>query len=680
VSLRPPLSPRTWIPRLRAYLNGEALFPILVLFALNAVDEFDSRTFDVLGPEIAEDFGVGVGAFGSIAVLVLLLVPLVAVPVSYLADRWRRMPLAIGGAAAWGAFSLATGLAPILPLLILSRVGSGFGKVVNQPVHGALISEFYSPRTRAKAFGIHSLANIGGAAVAAVLGGVIAQVFGWRTAFFVLTIPTVAAILIALRLREPPRGRFEVTETPAAPPLRQTIRRLWAIRSLRYQWIGLAYTTGSTLGIGVLVPFFLEEDFGVEPGLRGVLIGVGTAISAVAVLIGTAVAQNRINERPSEGLRLLCFSGIAAGVALFGMAVAPSLALIVLFLWIIMAIFAFVAPGLLSITAIVSPPEIRSSAFALGGFIALAGSGFSLIGFAIGDQVSMRLAIGIMAPVFLRGVGYFFKAAGYLDDDVERLDPAHAQKAGGESGPVLLETKGLMVSFDGVRVLFGVDLEIRRGEVVALLGTNGAGKSTTLNAISGIVEPEAGNVWFEGEAIVGESPEQTVKRGIVQVPGGRGVFPGLTVEENLRMGAFLIRRDRALVQRRLDEVFGLFPRLAERRGQRAGSLSGGERQMLTLAQSFLLRPTLLLIDELSLGLAPTVVEELLGAVRTMNQEGTTIVIVEQSVNIALNLADRAYFMEKGEVRFSGPTAELLQRQDLLRSVFLEGAGRSVART
>ena len=679
MTVRAALSPRSWVKRLRAYLAGEALFPILVLFALNAVDEFDTRTFDVLGPEIADDFGVGVGAFGSIAVLVLLLVPLIAVPVSYLADRWRRMPLAIGGAAAWGAFSLATGLAPILPLLILFRVGSGFGKVVNQPVHGALISEFYSPNTRAKAFGIHSLANIGGAAVAAVLGGVIAQVFGWRTAFFVLVIPTVAAILIATRLREPPRGRFERTETPAAPPLRQTIRRLWAIRSLRYQWIGLAYTTGSTLGIGVLVPFFLEEDFGVEPGLRGVLIGVGTAFSAVAVIIGTMVAQKRINERPSEGLRLLCWSGVAAGVALFGMAIAPPLALIVLFLWIITSIFAFVTPGLLSITAIVSPPEIRSSAFALGGLIALAGSGFSLIGFAIGDQVSIRLAIGIMAPIFLRGVVYFFKASTYLDDDVERLDPAHVDKARGDSGDVLLETKGLQVSYNGVRVLFGVDIEIRRGEVVALLGTNGAGKSTTLNAISGIVEPESGNVWFEGEAIVGESPEQTVRRGIVQVPGGRGVFPGLTVEENLRMGAFLIRRDRALLQQRLDDVFRLFPRLAERRTQRAGSLSGGERQMLTLGQSFLLRPTLLLIDELSLGLAPTVVEELLVAVRRMNEEGTTIVIVEQSVNIALNLADRAYFMEKGEVRFSGPTAELLQRQDLLRSVFLEGAGASADR-
>jgi branched-chain amino acid transport system ATP-binding protein len=153
------------------------------------------------------------------------------------------------------------------------------------------------------------------------------------------------------------------------------------------------------------------------------------------------------------------------------------------------------------------------------------------------------------------------------------------------------------------------------------------------------------------------------------------VFPGLSVEENLKMGCFMIRRDSSLVSSRMNEVIDLFPILGKRMGTRAGLLSGGERQMLTLAQSFVLRPKLLLIDELSLGLAPTLVRSLLDAVRRMNESGITIVVVEQSVNIALTLADRAYFMEKGEVRFSGATDELLRRRDLLRSVFLEGAGQ-----
>jgi branched-chain amino acid transport system ATP-binding protein len=666
---------RALLTRLSLYMNNEGLFPIVVLFLLNTVDEFDSRTFEVLGPEIADHFNVNKSTFGSIVLLSILLVPLVSVPVSYLGDRWKRMPLAIAGAAAWGAFSLGSGLAPTLAVLMVMRVGSGFGKVVNEPVHGALIADFYSPKTRAKAFGIHSLANPAGAAVGALLGGIVAEAFGFRWAFIVLAIPTVIALIVATRLREPERGRYEVVETPTAPPLRETARRLWAVRSLRYQWIGLAFTNGAVLGVGILIPFYLYEEFGLRPAGRGALLSIGTVLSVFGVLVGTTVAQRKLNDRPRDGLRLLCWSAIGAAVCLLGMAVAPNLALAAIFLWTILVVFAFVTPGLRAITALVAPPEMRSSAFALGGLISLAGTPFALIGFVVGDKAGVRWALAVVAPIFLRGVLYFFKAADYLDDDVERLDPTHVTKARRTKGSVLLETKGLTVSYDGVQVLFGVDLEIDEGEMVALLGTNGAGKSTTLNAISGIVEPDGGNVWFEGEAVTGEAPERTAARGIIQVPGGRGVFPGLTVEENLKMGCFMIRRDTSLVGERMSEMLDLFPRLGERMGQRAGSLSGGERQMLTLAQSFVLRPKLLLIDELSLGLAPALVRELLDAVRKMNAAGITVIVVEQSVNIALTLADRAYFMEKGEVRFSGATSELLERRDLLRSVFLEGAGR-----
>ena len=670
---------RRWpgLPALVRYLGGEAALPILVLFALNAVDEFDSRTFELLGPEIADHFHVGVGTFGAITLLVLLLAPLVAVPVSYLADRWKRMPLAVGGAAAWGVFSLFTGLAPTLVFLIACRVGSGFGKVVNQPVHGALIADFYSPEARAKAFGVHGLANYAGQLVASILAGVIGELFGWRAAFFVLAVPTLVIVVLANRLKEPERGRFEVVEQVETPPFREAARQLWNRRSLRYQWLGLAWAGGALLGLGVLVPFYLRDEFGVAPGLRGVIVGLGSLFAAIALVAGTAQTQRRINVRASQGLLLVCWTGVVTTVLLVVAAGAPWLWAAVPLIWGVTAGVAYLTPALYAITAIVAPPEMRSTAFALGGLMLLAGSVFALTGFAIGDSAGMRWAIAVMAPVFLRGVMHFFHAARYVDDDVDRLNPERTARAvagvNGSAG-VLLETTGLTVSYDGVRVLFGVDLEVRKGEILALLGTNGAGKSTTLNAISGIVEPDGGNVFFEGEAITGEPPERTVERGIVQVPGGRGIFPGLSVEENLRMGGFLLRNRRDELDARMQEVLRLFPRLAERRRQRAGSLSGGERQMLTLAQSFLLRPRLLLIDELSLGLAPAVVQDLLESVRRMNDAGVTIVIVEQSVNVALTLAERAYFMEKGEVRFEGPTAELLARRDLLRSVFLEGAG------
>jgi branched-chain amino acid transport system ATP-binding protein len=674
-------NPVRWPSRLSSYLGGEALLPIAALCGLTWADQVDTQTFGVLGPEIARHFHVGVGIFGTINIIVVLLVPFVSVPISYLGDRWKRMPLAVGGAVVWSIFSVLTGLAPSLGLLVAARVGSSFGEVVNTPIHGALIADFYSPGARVKAFGIHNLGSTAGAALGAVAAGAIGQALGWRAPFFVLVVPTVLVLLIAARLPEPARNRFEVVEAPVSPPLRETARRLWAIRSLRFQYIGTAWTSGSVLGLGTLVPFFLKNEFGVKPAARGVISGVGTALSIFAILAGTAAIQSRLDRRPSEGLRLLCWSGVVAAAALALLAVAPTLVLVVLLIWIIVCVFAFVTPGLRAIVAVVAPPEIRSSAFALGGLVALAGSAFAIIGFYIGDRFGMRWAVGIEAPVFFRGVLYFFQAARYLDDDVMRLDPVHVEKArsGSDRRPVLLEVSNLTVAYSGVQVLFGVNLEVAEGEIVALLGTNGAGKSTTLNAISGLVEPNGGNVFFAGEAITGEPPERTVPRGIVQVPGGRGVFPGLSVEENLKMGGFQGRRDRAAVARRLEEVFELFPRLAERRKQKAGSLSGGERQMLTLGQSLLLDPRLLLIDELSLGLSPVVVQELLAAVRRLNSRGIAIVLVEQSVNIALTLADRAYFMEKGEVRFSGPTRDLLGRTDILRSVFLEGARSGLPR-
>jgi branched-chain amino acid transport system ATP-binding protein len=180
-------------------------------------------------------------------------------------------------------------------------------------------------------------------------------------------------------------------------------------------------------------------------------------------------------------------------------------------------------------------------------------------------------------------------------------------------------------------------------------------------------------VVFDGRDMTYAPPQEVAARGVVQVPGGKGVFPGLTVAENLRIAGWLFQKEPAYLARATEEVLDFFPVLRQRWDQPAGNLSGGEQQMLTLSQAFIARPRLLMIDELSLGLAPLIVEQLLGIVRAIQQRGTTIILVEQSVNVALTVAETACFMEKGEIRFRGPTAELLQRPDVLRSVFLEGA-------
>ncbi len=235
----------------------------------------------------------------------------------------------------------------------------------------------------------------------------------------------------------------------------------------------------------------------------------------------------------------------------------------------------------------------------------------------------------------------------------------------------LLDVAGLQVAYGRSLVLDDLSFRVDRGEIVALLGTNGAGKSTLLKAISGILPVRAGTVTFDGTPITGGRPNRIVTAGLVQMPGGRATFPGLTVAENLRIGGITVRRaDR---DARVADVLEQFPVLAERREQLAGTMSGGQQQILALARALMSRPKLLMIDELSLGLAPTIVHQLLGTIARLRDEGTSLVIVEQQVDLALDLADRAYFLERGQVRFEGPAADLRGRTDLLRAVFLAGS-------
>ncbi|HYZ93420.1 MAG TPA: ATP-binding cassette domain-containing protein [Actinomycetota bacterium] len=267
----------------------------------------------------------------------------------------------------------------------------------------------------------------------------------------------------------------------------------------------------------------------------------------------------------------------------------------------------------------------------------------------------------------------------YLGTPAERRQVRRARgKGDGKSkAETVLEISGLDVHYDKVQVLYGVDFEVKKGERVALLGTNGAGKSTVLKTASGIVAPTAGRIHWKGDDITDVPAEDRVRMGIAQVPGGRGLFPTLTVGENLRMGGYIYSSD-AEVEEQAERVMTYFPWIDDRQSQLAGTLSGGEQQQLATARALMLRPELLMIDELSLGLAPVIIERLMESLMKLHSDqGLTIVIVEQQASFALGYTDRAYFLEKGEVRFEGPSANLLGRTDLLRSVFLAGAAQSV---
>ena len=234
----------------------------------------------------------------------------------------------------------------------------------------------------------------------------------------------------------------------------------------------------------------------------------------------------------------------------------------------------------------------------------------------------------------------------------------------------MLTIDNLNVFYGAIHALKGISLEVKEGEIVTLIGANGAGKSTTLRTISGLLKPKEGSIKFEGKDIGGMAAQNVVKLGISQVPEGRRIFVNMTVMENLELGAF-IRSDKAGIAQDLDMVFGRFPRLAERRSQLAGTLSGGEQQMLAMGRALMSRPRMMLLDEPSMGLAPLLIREIFNIIVDINSTGTTVLLVEQNANMALSIAHRAYVMETGRITLSGDAKELAASEDV-RKAYLGG--------
>jgi ABC-type branched-subunit amino acid transport system ATPase component len=347
---------------------------------------------------------------------------------------------------------------------------------------------------------------------------------------------------------------------------------------------------------------------------------------------------------------------------------------------LITAAFAMVGPVLQAVV----PYRLRGMGtamatmyiFFIGGFL-----GGIIAGF-LTDAIGIRGTVIVLGiPTSIIGGLLIMNGARFIRNDlslvVEELleeQEEHRKRAvEGEDTPVL-QVVNIDFSYGSVQVLFDVNIEVMRGECVALLGTNGAGKSTILRVISGLEVPERGVVRLNGQTVTYVAPEQRVRMGIVQLPGGKGVFPSLTVQQNLAVSARLNHKDHATVEAAVDRVLELFPELAQRIRQPARSLSGGQQQMLALARVLIHEPEILLIDELSLGLAPVVVQRMLEVVDRLKAGGQTMIIVEQSLNVAMAIADRAIFLEKGEVKFEGATRELVERDDLARAVFFGTEG------
>jgi ABC-type branched-subunit amino acid transport system ATPase component len=526
----------------------------------------------------------------------------------------------------------------------------------------------------------------------------------WRGVFLVSGVVALLAAVVSLRLRDPGYGRYDTAKVRAVVRAAsgveggvdaddvqlgffENVQRLFLIPTVRRLLAVYAVLGVLLIPLYTYLFFFLEQRWGMSPAQRGLFLALMAGFGIVGVALfarrGEALFHEDLAKLAGAGSWVLGLGIVALTTALF----VPVFPLMVLSFGAAFAMFAIVTPLLSTLLFSIIPARMRPHAAALTG-IFLAGVG-GLLGLLLLGGIDRRfgttgaivsIAIpGLLAALVLRTAG------GTIDDDFDRMvdelveeEEVHGFLASGRHLP-LLACRDINFSYGSVQVLFDVRFTVDDGEMVALLGTNGAGKSTLLRAISGLGLPASGTIRLRGTDITYLDTARRLKLGISQIPGGRAVFGPLSVAENLRLFGYSIGRDTRALERVIDESFEAFPKLAARRNQPASTLSGGEQQMLGLCQAFILRPRLLLIDELSLGLAPKVVSELLDMLRRINTAGAAVVLVEQSVNVALSVVDHVYFMEKGAIRFDGRADQLLDQRDLLRSVFLEGAAKGLAR-
>ena len=670
--------------------GGDPIGPLGILFAIYFIDEFDTAAFGTLVPEIKRAFDLTTSEFGTIVIMNLSIVLLLAVPVSHYGDKLPRRMLVFFGCIISGIFTGLIGVVTTVGVLFLVRIGNGIGALMNDPIHRSLLADYYKPDVRPLVYARHSNAQRWGAIIGPPVAGLVAWLWDWRAAFVVLIVPILATAFISLRLRDPIRGGTDnldaalVAEDEKPVPLGRAARMLWSVKTLRRQYMAWMFIGPALIPLGFLVPDLFEKEFGVDTLGRG-LIG---AAGAIAGLLGVNWGGRQVSKWAAQGMgRPLEWAGwslVAVAPPLLLFCVAPNTAVAVVALLIAYFVGGIFTPGFFFTQSLVSPARVRTLSFGFGSVFLVGGVWLlwlnPVLGLAgLNDDQGARVAIAVLVPYWVIG-GLVLRSAGrFVGADVKRsmdslVTTADLRKARLNAAErSILVCKGVDVSYGPVQVLFNVDFEVQEGEIVALLGTNGAGKSTLLRAISGLVAPGGGAIFFDGEDVTGLEPEESFQYGLVQVPGGRGIFPGLTVKENFDVAVWAGRRPKAEAQAAVEEVLEIFPSLRKRWDQKAAVLSGGEAQMLTLGQALIAKPKLLMIDELSLGLAPVIVEELLKIVRRINADGTAVILVEQSVNVALTVAERACFMEKGEIRYSGPTSELLDRPDILRSVFLTGA-------
>jgi ABC-type branched-subunit amino acid transport system ATPase component/MFS family permease len=694
--------PRSLREVMRIYHVG--LYPLAALGILSIVDTFQSFAFRVLAPEISATLGVSKGAIAGVLALSTFASALGPLPVVALTThRARRALIIIVTGIAWSLIAITTGFVTALIGLALVLVLDGLTTASVSALHAPVLLDSYPPEGRVRVLSHYVSFNNAGNVAAPLLVALLTTTlaFTWRGTFVALGVISLLAALTTVALRDPGYGRWDTEQIRATVREKETgekiqvealdeadvtlgffeiVRRLMLIPTVRRLFaVEIAFGVFS-LPFQTFLAFFLDERWNLGTGARGLFTAFLGVVSIVALSLFGSRGEKMFRENPE---RVVNGAAIQIGLAVVLICVAglvPNFALVVLCFGIAFGLLSILAPAFAITVLSVIPSSMRPHAAALLGIgLSVGGlAGALLLGSVdsqygiVGTMVSLVVP-GIIGSLILRSTAKLvpIDLDRMIDETLEDEEIQQITSSGGKLP--MLACRNIDFAYGHVQVLFDVNFTVDEGEMVALLGTNGAGKSTLLKVVSGIGLPLGGSVRFKGADITYLDAERRLKLGITQIPGGRAVFGPMDVVENLRVFGHTLGSDRKAIDEAISRSLEAFPRLAERKSQKASTLSGGEQQMLGLAKALMLRPRLLLVDELSLGLAPVIVAQLLDMVRTINAEGTAVVLVEQSVNIALNLVEHAYFMEKGEIRFDGSSRELLKRSDLVRAVFLEGA-------
>jgi ABC-type branched-subunit amino acid transport system ATPase component/predicted MFS family arabinose efflux permease len=677
-------------------LGGAGMFVVLGL--LVSLDQLTLNAVQTFVPELRHTYHISSGTVVFISIASSLFYALGALPMGWLADRMNRLPIVAIATLFASLFTFLSGLAGSAFIFFWCVCLTGVAKANNLAVHQPLLADNYPIGIRAR---LSAVMNIGQQVIgnlAPVVVGAIAVwaggTEGWRWAFFVLGIPGLFLAVAVLFLHEPPRGQYEQQdvlgeviedENPMHPSMEAAFARLKKVATIRTSIAAFAALGFGVFALGSLQSLYLNDTLHVTDVLhRGFVLSLSGWV-AVPFLYPVGRYFDRTYRRnPAKALVLVGLLILPS--ALFTPLQVSTHSVPLFVIWgipqsvLTACAFAMVTPVLQA----VCPYRLRGLGVALGVMyvVLVGGFGGGILADFFTNAFGVRNTVFLLlVPTSIIGSLLLMNGARFIRHDLslvveellEEQEEARKRAVEGARTPVL-QVANTDFSYGPVQVLFDVNFEIHKGECVALLGTNGAGKSTILRVISGLEVPERGVTRLNGRNITFVAPEQRVRHGIVQLPGGKGVFPSLTVMQNLGVASRLRKGTASEIAARIENVLELFPELVDRRKQLARSLSGGQQQMLALARVLMQEPEILLIDELSLGLAPVVVQRMLELVDQLKARGQTMIIVEQSLNVALAISDRAIFLEKGEVKFEGDARELMERDDLARAVFFGTEG------